>query len=591
MIAVAALAALPGLALGQQPVGNSPNYQSPSAPNYQAPLVPPVPTYTLPPVPAVPNVAPVVAGPTMFVKHIEVRGVTAFKPSAIAIVVSPYENRTVSSAELQSLRVALTKLYIDKGYINSGVVLPDQQSKDGVVTYQAIEGSLTRVEVLGKPKLSRHYIASRVERHVTDPLNVADLQYALRYLQQDPNVQRLDARFGPGDALGQGILRLTVEDQPRFSAGIGGDNHHSSSTGANEGTAFFSTRDLTGYGDEFRGTVVRTDGDTEGSAIFSIPVSPRNAALQAYYSRASALIIQQPFAALNIKSTARTVGLSLTIPLVDRLDNRFSFFVGGEAARAYTELLGTPFSFGPGAQNGVSRVAIALGGVDWTVHTPTSVTDLRLTYRRGLDALGATIYTRGTNDPFNPNPTEADGRFGLEQVQFIHIKRLNGWAAFSQVNDRAQLVFRSSAQVTQKALLSLEKFTIGGVNTVRGVPENLLVRDNGATATLELQLPVPGFKPMPSPHNLVVVPFIDGGRSWDKRNSNPGDPRVDTTVARSIATAGLGLLWNPLRGLDAQVYWGRPIANNFHNDNPLDYVAHDLQYHGIHFAVNYVARW
>jgi hemolysin activation/secretion protein len=591
VIAVAVSAMLPGSALAQN-VGSGTNYQTPSAPNYQAPTVPPAPDYRLPPLPEAPSEpASASSGGQMFVKHVEVRGVTAFKPAVIAALTAPYENRTVTSTELQSLRVALTRLYIDKGYINSGVVLPDQESKGGVVVFQAIEGALTRVEVVGKAKLSPHYVASRIHSHVDDPLNVANLQYALRYLQQDPNVLRLDARLGPGDALGQGVLRLSVEDQPRFSVGVGADNHHSSSTGATVGTAFVGARDLTGYGDEFRGSIGRTDGDTEGSALLSIPVSARNASLQAYYSRSNASIIEQPFKALNIKSTTRTYGLSLTVPLIDRLDNRFAVFLGGESARSFTELLGIPFSFSPGAQNGVAAVAVALGGIDWLHHATSSVTDLRLTYRRGINALGATIYTPGINDPFNPNPTGADGRFGLEQLQFIHIKRLNGLPAFAHLNDRAQFLVRASAQITQQPLLSLEKFTVGGISTVRGFPENLLVRDNGAAATLELQLPLPGYRPAPSPRNLVLAPFLDYGRSWDKVNADPGNPLHDTSTARYIASAGLGLLWNPLRGLDAQLYWGRGITNNFHGDNPLNYATHDLQYHGIHFALNYAARW
>jgi hemolysin activation/secretion protein len=592
LLVAAASAAVPVVVLAQA-VGNGTNYQNPSAPNYKAPTVPPLPSYQLPPLPD-PLKEPAAGAPSgaeMFVKHIEVRGVKAFRPAAIATVVAPYENRNVSSAELQSLRIALTRLYIDHGYINSGVLLPDQTSKDGVVMYQAVEGSLTRIDVVGKAKLSPNYIQWRVRDHVKDPLNISDLQYALRYLQEDPNVRRLDASLGPGDALGQSVLRVGVEDQPRFSLGVGADNHHSSTTGTNEGTAFFGVRDLTGYGEELRGTVAKAKGDTEGSAIVSIPVSANNASFQAYYSRSSAGIIQQPFEALNIKETTRTYGLSLTVPLLDHLDNRFAVFLGAESDRSYTELLGTPFSFSPGAQNGVSAVAVIQGGIDWLVHGKNSVTDLRLTYKRGIDALGATIYTPGNADLFNPNPTGADGRFGLEQLQFIHIQRLNGFSWLSHLNDRAQLIVRASGQITQQPLLILEKFTVGGVNTVRGYSENLLVRDNGAAATLELQLPVPGYRAEPNYRDLAIAPFVDYGRSWDKVNTATNNALTSTTNALYIASAGLGLLWNPLRGLDGQVYWGRGIANNFHGNDPRDFVPHDLQKHGVHFAVNYVFRW
>jgi len=471
-------------------------------------------------------------------------------------------------------------------------VLPDQESKDGLVVYQAVEGSLTRIEVSGKAKLRHRYVASRIRSHVDDPLNVNQLQYALRYLQQDPNVSRLDAALGPGDALGQSVLHVNVEEQPHFTAGIGVNNYQSSSIGATVGTVSFGVRDLSGWGEEFRGTVGHSRGDTLGSAVLTLPVNSRDGFVEAYFSRSSAAIIEKPFDSLNIKETTRTYGISLTQPLVESLDNRFSVFVGLESNRSYTELLGTPFSFSPGAQNGVAQVAAVLGGIDWLLHGRSTVTDLRLTYRRGIDALGATINSPSTaNQLFNPNPTGADGRFGLEQLQFIHIARLNGLHIFEHVNDRAQLILRASGQLSQKPLLSLEKFTVGGVNTVRGFPENLLVRDNGFAATLELQLPLPGYKPQPNLRDLVFAPFIDYGRSWDKVNANPGNPLVDTSRADYIAAAGVGLLWNPLRGLDAKIYWGREIADQFHGNNPLHFVPHDLQYHGIHFSLNYQLSW
>jgi hemolysin activation/secretion protein len=585
---------LPAAAIAQN-VGQGPNYQIPGAPNYQPPVIPPPkppPAYQLPPLPPEPAGVPAAgSGGQMFVKRIEVRGVTAFKPAQVAALAAPYENRIVTGAQLQSLRVALTRLYVDKGYINSGVLLPDQKPTDGVVVFQAVEGKLTRVIVGGKTKLRHRYVESRLRAHVSEPLNVADLKYALRYVQQDQNVQRLDASLGPGDTPGEAVLRVNVEEPPRFSVGAGVDNYQSSSIGETLGMLNLGARDLTGYGDDLRASIGHSDGDTLGSAVWTVPVSARDASVQLYYSRADAAIIEQPFEPLDIKETIRIYGLNLTVPVVDRLDHRFSLFFGAESDRSFTELLGMPFSFSPGAENGVSAAAVLLGGLDWLHHGTSSVTDLRLTYRRGVDALGATINTPESNTTFNPNPTGADGRFGLEQLQFINIVRLNGFSAFSHLNDRAQFIVRVSGQITQNPLLALEKFTVGGVETVRGYPENLLVRDNGYAGTLELQLPLPGYRAQAYPGNLVFAPFVDYGRSWDKVNITPGNPLVDTSTPVYIASAGLGLLWNPLRGLDAQVYWGRGIANNFGADNPLHYAPHDLQYHGIFYALNYAYRW
>jgi hemolysin activation/secretion protein len=129
------------------------------------------------------------------------------------------------------------------------------------------------------------------------------------------------------------------------------------------------------------------------------------------------------------------------------------------------------------------------------------------------------------------------------------------------------------------------------VNSVRGYPENLLVRDNGVAATLELQLPIFGYRNQPHPLNLVLVPFVDYGRSWDEADTDPGSDIINTDEGRYIYSAGLGLLWAPLRGLDLQAYWGSDLGNNFRGDDPRQFRQKDLQDDGFHFSVSYNLRW
>jgi hemolysin activation/secretion protein len=586
------LSTLSGLALAQN-VGTRPNVPANNLQNVQ-PLPAGSNDYRLPSLPAPQDEsAPLRLSGNLFVKQIRVDGVTALEPDALAAATRPYENRMVSSAELQSLRVTLTRLYVDNGYVNSGVLLPDQEIRDGIVLYRAIEGSLTSVELVGNPKLNRKYVAGRINRQVSNPLNVADLQQALRYLEQDPNVRRLDAALGPGDRPGESILRLRIDDEPRFSFGFGIDNHRSSSTGAELGSVFFSSRNLTGFGEELQATVGLSEGTNEGSTSVTVPFSARNASVQLYYSKSNADIIERSFAALDIKSESESRGIQFQLPLVQELDSQFGASLGFEANRSSTELLGVPFSFSPGARNGESKTSVGSFGLDWLRRGAASVSALSVTYRRGFDILDATIYEPSSRPAgeFYVNPTGADARFSAFQGQATYIQRLNGIAHLQGFNDRAQLVFRAVAQISQDPLLSLEKFAIGGVSTVRGYPENLLVRDNGVAATLEVQLPVFGYHSTPHPLNLVFVPFIDYGRSWDEADTDPGSPDRNTDEPRYIVSSGIGALWQPLRGLSAQVYWGTDIGNNFEEDDPRDFREHDLQDEGVHFSLSYVARW
>ena len=129
-----ALAVVPSLAVGQIPIPPVQPERPPLPQQIPRPAVPP--SQILPPLPApTPGEPPWLSGGRLFVREIRIVGSTVFTAEQLAEVAAPYVGRDVSSEDLESLRLGLTRLYADRGYINSGATLPDQTVADGVVTY------------------------------------------------------------------------------------------------------------------------------------------------------------------------------------------------------------------------------------------------------------------------------------------------------------------------------------------------------------------------------------------------------------------------------------------------------------------------
>src|SRR5690349_19741486 len=128
---------------------------------FQRPTPPPGPT--LPPVPLSPE------EPTekplgkirVFVKDVHVVGNTVFSDEELAAVSEPFRNRALTTEDLERLRLSLTLLYINRGYLTSGAIIPDQDVKDGVVTVQIIEGKLSRIDVEGNKWFASSYLRDR----------------------------------------------------------------------------------------------------------------------------------------------------------------------------------------------------------------------------------------------------------------------------------------------------------------------------------------------------------------------------------------------------------------------------------------------
>ena len=126
----------------------------------------------------------------MFVRQFKFTGNTVFSDQELGAVSAPFENREVTNQELQQLRQSLTIYYINRGYINSGNVIPDQQVIDGVIQIQIIEGQLTRIDIEGTDRFHPDYFRDRLALDAGPPLNTNNLEQRLQILLQNPHRRR-----------------------------------------------------------------------------------------------------------------------------------------------------------------------------------------------------------------------------------------------------------------------------------------------------------------------------------------------------------------------------------------------------------------
>jgi hemolysin activation/secretion protein len=125
--------------LGGEPPGRSglpslPTLEDQPSKPAESPILPPLP----PPAPAERQRLPQQV--RIFVRQIRVEGNTVFPREKLEEITKRYVDRELTTEDLEALRLELTRLYVDAGYINSGAVIPDQTVSEGVITYQIIEG-------------------------------------------------------------------------------------------------------------------------------------------------------------------------------------------------------------------------------------------------------------------------------------------------------------------------------------------------------------------------------------------------------------------------------------------------------------------
>ena len=495
----------------------------------------------------------------VLVKKIQLTGNRVISQEELGKVTAPYENRTLSSEDLQSLRQALTLYYIKKGYVNSGAVIPDQAVKEGVIEIRIVEGKLSDIELSGNDRLRDSYIEKRLRLGSEEALNLHVLQERMQLLDQDRRIERLNAQLKPGIQPGEGVLQVLVEEARPYELGVSFNNHYSTSVGELRGEVYAGHYNLTGFGDVLTARYAITEGTNSVGASYSFPFTARDTRLSLYFDRGGSDIVEEPFDAIDITSETETYGLSLSHPFYRIPRRQLLVELVFERRRSETFIFGdTPFSFSPGPRDGKSDVTVLRLRQEWVDRSPAHVLALRSTLSFGLDALGAT--QNGGDIP--------DGQFfgWLGQVQWV--RRL--WDTDNQVLVRGEL------QWAADPLLPLEKLGVGGASTVRGYEENLLVRDRGFVGSVEFRIPV--FRlPLafitkePEDGQVQLATFYDFGWSENVEESSPNP--------RTVSSAGLGLRWDPHPKIHSELYWGFAFRN-------VNTAEQGLQDNGIHFALD-----
>jgi hemolysin activation/secretion protein len=492
------------------------------------------------------------------VRAFRFEGNTVFSDEELAELVQDYVGREVTSEELHEVRRALTLHYVNHGYVNSGAVLPDQRVSGGVIVFRIVEGELSEIEISGNRWTHTGYIARRVALGAGTPLNLVRLKDALEVMRQKPIFERLNADLQPGSAPGQSRLLLEVEEARPYQAALEFSNDRTPSVGAERFALLLSHRNLTGVADSVRVRYGLTEnrlsdiefaGLDDLSVTYSRPVTDHDTTLIVGYERTDSLMIEEPFRDLDI--TSRTTGfrVGLRHPVYRTAHTEFALSLMGERRENRTELMGRPFSFSPGAEDGESDVAVLRFGQEWVRRDERRAIAVRSTFSLGLSVLGATDHGSLPDSEFLA---------WLGQVQVAQ--------RIGETNSR--VIARLTTQLTGDRLLSLEQFSLGGLHTVRGYRQNEVVRDNAALASVEVRVPVIE-DPVTRKPIVELAPFLDFGYGWDAETPHRGEV---------LSSGGVGVLVNLHDRVDARVYWGAAFRD-------FDHAEHDIQDSGLHFSI------
>lgn len=474
--------------------------------------------------------------------EIDFVGNTVFSDYELEAMSNAYLNETVTYDDLMKIVVDITNYYQEKGYVTSVAYLAPQKIVNGKVTINIIEGKVGEVEVSGNEKTKDYFFKNTIfaanDIAENDVLNIDNLKRSMTKINDE---SYLDAKvvLDKGETVGTTNVDLQVEESSPLEFTSSWGNQGRDLIGVNQLGVGFAHNNITGYGDRLGAYTLLSSGSKGYGLDYSLPVGTYGTKLTAAYSfssvdlggiyKAADIEGQSHFYSLGVlQDLYAKPGLEVTGDVNFDFRDSETTFIGGDLDKYQTRAL---------------RVGSTAIKDD---NRGRSIARLQTSF--GLPILGAQEKS---------GKSIADGEYVKVNGYFTRIQALQ--------NDFLG-IFKGSFQWSDSALYGSEQMQLGGVYSVRGFDEGVLLGDKGYTFSAEARHAIPGLKDFTIPllnnnsykveleDKVYAAAFYDFG--FAKLNY-VGDNSDHTNYLQS---AGVGLRTDIGKNLTANLDWGFPIG-------------------------------
>jgi len=551
LVALGVIVSTNALAQGSVPsarIGVDREHEREPLPEYAPDEAPPRSSFELPPLEALPRPATMDLSRGFVARGFRIVGSTVFSDAELAAEVAPFLDQEIRGETLPAITDALTRLYVEAGYVSSGAIVPDQTIEEGVLEVRIVEGRVEDVEIVPSGRLEPRYVKARIRRSLEGPLRLSRLDEGLRLLQLDPRIARVDAVITPSAELGESRVRIAVEEARPWTMEGRFANDVSPSLGGQRAMASLQHRNVSGWGDTLSGTVSGARGLFDVDLSYRIPFTPWLTEFELGGRFAEGEIVEGDFRDENFRNETASYGLSLIQPLWRSVEDdvRLAATLERRTSRLTFSDEDSPFLLEVNGLDGDEIHLLLLRlELEWVHRGLDQVFAARSRATFGLNAWDATT----PNDTPIGSSTLPDGQFSSWLLQLQYARRV------PTPLGEGEFVVRQDLQLASGSLFSLESFAMGGASTVRGYAEGSVVSDNGWIGSVEIRVPV-----LPTsllPHDLRVAPFVDAGYAWD--DHEPGRRRFD----RFYASIGAGLIYRYGARFELRVDYGRGLVRDF----------------------------
>lgn len=488
------------------------------------------------------------------IQTIEIEGGESLRSSVVDITKS-YENKCLTIVDINNLLKNITNLFVEAGYVTTRAYIPAQDTSDGTLKIEIIDGKINRLEE-GGDWTPRFEFLTAFPNLEGDLLNIRDLEQGLDQMNRLPS-NNAKLKLVPGEKVGETIVVIENTTAKRIRLSPGLSNSGSKSTGELQSKFNAQADNLLGINDywtvDFSKAFAPDQGsDSKSFSVFlSIPYGYWTLSLSGDYFEYESEI-EGTFQTFNTSGNSRSYKAELDRVIHRDADSKTSLAVSlknKETRNLIEDAL---------LETSSRELAIFGSRLNHSRRFQGGVLSGDVQYQRGLRLFGALKDEPGAGD----NPRAQFDKFDAS---------LNYYRPFTLADQQLSWSSNAVAQWSPDTLYSTERISIGGQSTVRGFKEGSASGDVGGYLRNELSwnLPQTGLK----------VPDHILGRTSVFAAYDIGKIRSDNSESFEHGTmqgAAVGLRLNS-GFASGSLVWARPLSSPGYVEKRNNEVYFDLK--------------
>ncbi len=388
--------------------------------------------------------------------------------------------RGVSVFDLEAVALELQDQIRATGMLLAQVVVPPQTVRNGVVDFRVYPGVLGDVAVVNNNVYRARPLQTAFHDRAGQTVQVDEIEERLR-LVNDMGGMDISGVFVPGRNPGETQLQLNVLNERRWSALTRFDNHGADITGRNRGLVGLTIYDPTGGSDQLALNFLRSEGPNE--------VTLANARYQRPFSGL------RNYMELGVSRNEFTIGGEVDI---SGETMNYEALFGRRWVRSREANLSQTFfvaykdsELDLGVENrdqGIVEIGTALT-YDQLIPEWRMVIDSTTGMRVGQIRSGR---IEGQLQPGGMRRFDGQDEYFFIASQTARVFKLFDFRVpFTEHRSRHSFLFRLNTQYTDQFLPAVNRFSLGGADSVRALLSDDISVDKGVFASMQVYWDLP----------------------------------------------------------------------------------------------------